>query len=170
VSCFWNDPGAIGQAILGITQKVVSLRTPRLLLLGAGAGAVGALRTVRSHTAAPLLVADPVPARAVETALLLGGEAIPFSTFRTRLRDTDLVVSAVGSCGRLLTRVEMEGVIIARNRRSQLLFDLCSPPSIDPLVHRIDGLFLYDLQDLHAALAPHMCQRRREVARGARHS
>lgn len=168
MSCFWNDPGALGQAILGITRKVVGPRTLRLLLLGAGESAVGAVRTVRGAGATELLVADPLPARAAETALRLGGEAVPFSTFRQRLPDTDLLVSAAGSDGHLLGRAEMEAVMVVRNRRSQLLFDLCSPPSIDPLVHRIDGLFLYDVRDLHAALTPHMCQRRRELARGAR--
>jgi glutamyl-tRNA reductase len=91
--------------------------------------------------------------RASEIAGALGGIAVPFDRLARTLPLADLVISAASGDGYLLHRAEVEEAMRERRRRSMLLIDLAVPRSFDPGINDLDGVYLYDIDDLDAVIA-----------------
>ena len=64
------------------------------------------------------------------------------------IEHADIIVSAVGTRGVVLSEQVVKDSLLARLRRQQLLLDVALPPDIDSQVNNIENVFLYDLLDL----------------------
>jgi glutamyl-tRNA reductase len=95
-----------------------------------------------------LTIMHPALARAEAAARRLSCHVAPFEQLEKRLVDADIVVTALGSGGHVISLQVMERVMVQRRRRAVFLVDLGIPADTDPAVERIDGVFRYDLDDL----------------------
>jgi glutamyl-tRNA reductase len=56
-------------------------------------------------------------------------------------------------------------VLSSRKGRPLFLIDIAVPRDLDPAIHRLDGCYLYDIDDLESVVAESLGNRRREAAR-----
>ena len=66
------------------------------------------------------------------------------------MRDVDVVVAATSSGQTLLFLDDIENLMKGRRNRPLLLIDLSVPRNIDAAVSDLDGVFLYNIDDLEA--------------------
>ena len=66
------------------------------------------------------------------------------------MRDADVVVAATSSGQTLLFLDDIENLMKGRRNRPLLLIDLSVPRNIDAAVSDLDGVFLYNIDDLEA--------------------
>jgi glutamyl-tRNA reductase len=81
----------------------------------------------------------------------------------TILLETDIVSAATGSQTYMLTVEHLQKVCHHRNYKPIFLIDLGMPRDIDPKTENLDGVFLYNLDDLNEIVAKNVKFRLSEI-------
>src|SRR5204862_438186 len=92
----------------------------------------------------------------------VGAGAIPLEEIGPQLEQADVVVSSTSAAGYVLDAASVER---SRRGRPLLLIDLAVPRDLDPAIHRLDGCYLYDIDDLEAIVSETLAGRRSEAER-----
>jgi len=140
-------------AVLDLVRSILgSLEGKQLLLLDAGPTSETSARLLADEGARQVVVIDQSPARAREVAHRLGATAAtPADRWRCLL-DADVVITA-GACPHVvLAREEAERIAKERNRVPLVIIDVGLPRDVDPEVRHVNGILLYDLDGLEAAI------------------
>ncbi len=161
---------AIGQNAVSVSYVAVelarkifgTLRERNVLIVGAGKmSELAAKHLVRSGARASVLGGRSFE-RAEELAASLGGRAIPFEGLRGELAKADIVISGTGASGLVIHREDVERARQSR-RRPLFLIDIAVPRDIEASVRNLDGVFLYDLDDLKSVSEANLRERQKEA-------
>lgn len=134
----------------------------RLLLLGLAEMGELLAEEFRAAGVAELSISHRFESRAEAAARRLRAHVRPWPEWQRGLGDADIVVSALGNGRLLLDEPLVEQVLRARRRRPIFFIDAAVPKDIAPSVEKLDGAFVYSLDDLERAAAAG--RRRREGA------
>jgi glutamyl-tRNA reductase len=110
-------------------------------------------------------VANRSPARASELAERLGAAAVGLDALPAELAEADIVISATGSQGLVLTAATVRRALRARRGRPLFLVDIAVPRDLDPAINDLDGCYLYDVDDLERVVEESLAGRREEADR-----
>ena len=138
------------------------------LILGAGAMAELAAKHLAARGVSKLFVANRTWERAYQLAAHHQGEAVRWEAFPAELERVDMVVASTGAPSAVVTRAVVEAAVRQRGGRSLLLIDIAMPRDIEESVHKIEGVYLYRLEDLEAIVAKTMASRAEAVAAALR--
>ncbi|MCH7712664.1 MAG: glutamyl-tRNA reductase, partial [Chloroflexi bacterium] len=145
----------VGHTAVRLAQRTLgSLKDQHALVIGAGAVAANAAKSLAAAGVRDLVIANRTPARGRALARLLGGRAIGLDRLPQALADASLVISATGSPGLIITKDMLAAVLKGLNRRpgcNLLLIDLAVPRDIDPAAAALDGVLLLDIDQLPGA-------------------
>jgi glutamyl-tRNA reductase len=94
------------------------------------------------------VVVHPRAGRAEAMARTLNCHVAPFEDLARALADGDILVTALGARRSIVTAEMVKAALKSRRKRPVLLVDASIPGDIDTAVERLDGAFLYDLNDL----------------------
>jgi glutamyl-tRNA reductase len=134
------------------------------MVVGAGDTSEKTARALLGRGAERLIVANRSPERAAALAQELGGEAVSFDTWTSAFESIDILISSTASPDYILDRQRLEPH--SRKRRAPLLLvDIAVPRDIDPDVNYLEGVYLYNIDDLQAIAADGLQQRREEIHR-----
>jgi glutamyl-tRNA reductase len=139
-----------------------------VLVIGAGKMADLAARKLADEGASSLWVTNRTAARAEALAARVGGEARPFAELETLLGRADIVISSTGAPQPIIRRDLMKRVNKARKHRSIFLIDIAVPRDVEPTVGKLDGVYLFDVDDLERVVADNLKGRFREAEAGER--
>ncbi|SEN01074.1 glutamyl-tRNA reductase [Lihuaxuella thermophila] len=162
----------IGQNAVSVSYAAVELGKKMfdtfidktILLIGAGKMSELTAKHFYSTGATRVLVVNRTLAKAEEVAAKFRGEARPWEELGQVLQEADIVVSSTGAAEPVLTREMVEPALKAR-RSPLFLIDIAVPRDIDPAVHELDQVFLYDIDDLHGIVDANMSLREQEAKR-----
>ena len=144
---------SIPTAALDLARHIFgSLQGRKVLLLGTGKMSELSARHMAENGAGSVVVIDQSAARAKELAEKLGGTAASLADRWKCMLRADIVISATGCPHVVLTREEAERIAIERNRVALVILDIGMPRDVEPDVHRVDGILLYDLEGLERAV------------------
>ena len=160
---------AIGERQLSLPAVAVALAREELgeiagrevVIVGTGETSELTARALADSGARTVFVASRRRDRAISLARRYGGTSLSFDELPEALLDADIVVAATASPHLLLEVRELAAVMEERGGRAMLLIDLAVPRDIDASCGEIDGVSLYDIDDLHAVAA-----RNRKVRQG----
>jgi len=79
------------------------------------------------------------------------------------LPEVDIIIASSGAPHYILNREDMQRVIGLRRNRPMFLIDIAVPRNIDPAVNEIDGVFLYDVDDLSGVVNANIQERARKA-------
>jgi glutamyl-tRNA reductase len=140
-------------ALRVIERQLEGLAGRRALLVGAGAMARLAGRSLREAGVAELVVANRTPARGTALARSLGGRAVPLGRLEDELAAADLVVAATAAVAPTVTAPAVAEAVARREPgRPLVVLDLGVPRDVEPEVRRLPGVVLADLDALRAVL------------------
>jgi glutamyl-tRNA reductase len=157
-----ESPASVSSAAAALAAQVFGdLTGRRVLLIGAGRIGELAASNLASRGAEIAFVAN----RTVETAQALahrfGGQALALEDIAGRLGEVDVVVASTSAAGAVVHADD-----VPAKRRTPLFFiDIAVPRDLDPAIGRLDGCFLYDIDDLEAVVAETLAGRRAEAER-----
>jgi glutamyl-tRNA reductase len=162
---------AIGAGALSLPAVAATLAREQLgelagrevVIVGTGETSELTARALADSGAQPVFVANRRKDRALSLAKRFGGETISFDELPQRLRRADIVVAATASSHLLLEAEEVEAVMRGREGRTLLMVDLAVPRDIDAACDSIDGVSLYDIDDLEAVIDRNRSVRRAEA-------
>ncbi len=152
---------AIGERQLSLAAVAVALGRERLgplegrevVIGGTGETSELTARALADSGVSPVFVATRRRDRAVGLAKRYGGRSLSFDELPGALERADIVLAATASPHLLLEAGEIAEVMAARRGRPMLLIDLAVPRDIDGDCAEIDGVSLYDIDDLQAVVA-----------------
>jgi glutamyl-tRNA reductase len=145
------------------------LTNQRVMVLGAGDTSEKTVRSLKSQGVNSILVANRTFDRAAALASELGGEAIHWDQWEERAVEVDIMISSTSAPHFVLTHDRMEALRKKRRRQHSLfLIDLAVPRDFEPSIHKLDNVYLYDLDDLQSIASLHMSERQSEIQQSIR--
>jgi glutamyl-tRNA reductase len=152
---------AIGERQLSLPAVAVALAREQLgdlhgrVVLIVGTGETGELtaRALADSGGRTVFVASRRRDRAISLARRYGGSSVSFDELPQALERADILVAATASPHLLLEAGELAQVMTSRHRRPLLLIDLAVPRDIDAACAELDGVSLFDIDDLQAVIA-----------------
>ncbi|MEZ4298719.1 MAG: glutamyl-tRNA reductase [Polyangiaceae bacterium] len=158
---------SVSSVAVELAQQIFGdLHGHRALLIGAGDMAEAASRLV-VRAGASLTIVNRSPDRAAALAAEVGGTPRPWGELESSIADTDIVISSTSSPAHVVTYDLVKSVRKARRGRSLFFIDIAVPRDIDPAVNKLDGVYLYDVDDLSQIVAQSLAGRAAEAGRAA---
>ncbi len=155
---------SVSFAAVRLAQTVLGdLSGARVLLIGAGEAGKLVAEALRKTGVGEIAVTNRTARRASALADELGGRAVPFGRLDAAVADADIVVAATEAPGHLLTAETVRAANRERDRGT-FMFDLAVPRNIDPEAASIDGVSLYNIDDLGAVAEDNLRERRKAAA------
>jgi len=139
-----------------------------VLLVGAGKMSELAARHLMQHGTAPIMVANRTFERAVLMAQKYSGQAIRFEDLHAHADRADIILTSTGSAKPIFRREHVQKMLHKRRNRPIFFVDIAVPRDVDPLVNRLESVFLYDIDDLQSVAATHLATRSREAEKAER--
>jgi glutamyl-tRNA reductase len=140
-----------------------SLKGHKVLLVGAGKMSELAARHLERAGVGEILVTNRSPERAQQMATLFGGRIVDYRTFIGSLTDIDVVIASSGTPHYILLKEDMKRILGVRRNRPMFLIDIAVPRNIEPSVNELEGVFLYDIDDLQKVVEQNLKGRRQEA-------
>lgn len=158
---------SVASAAVELARRIFGrLDRSSVLVLGAGDMAEKTARHLSGAKVSRIWIANRTRERAEALARSLGeaAEAVPWEAFPARLAEADVVVSSTGAPAAILTRPLVEAVMAGRRGRPLFLIDIAMPRDVSEDVDRVEGVYLYAMQDLQGVVEETVSRRRGEIA------
>ena len=164
---------AVGSSSVSVASVAVelagkifgSLHGKHVCLVGAGKMSELAARHLLAQGAGPIFVTNRTYDRAVALAASFGGEVIRFDDLYNNCDRADIVITSTGAPVAIFKREHGEMFLARRRNRPMFFIDIAVPRDVDPEMNKLDGIFVYDIDDLQGAVTSHVEGRKREAAR-----
>jgi glutamyl-tRNA reductase len=157
---------SIASVAVDLARRIFgSLEGKRILLIGAGKMSELAARHLMQHGADSLLVTNRTQERAVRLASQFLGEAVPFENLPARAHEADIIITSTGSSQHIIGVEQAQAILHRRRNRPVFLIDIAVPRDVDPQINRLEGIFLYDIDDLQQVAAANLVDRGKEADR-----
>jgi len=129
-------------------RSLGDLASRLVLVVGAGETAELTARALAARGVEPAFIANRRYDRAIGLAQRFGGRAIRFEELPEQMAKADIVVASTSSPHHVIERDELAQVMAARSGRQLLLIDLAVPRDVQPECRDLDGVGLFDMDDL----------------------
>jgi glutamyl-tRNA reductase len=157
---------SVASVAVELAKKIFgSLNGKHVYLVGAGKMSELAARHLLAHGAASIFVANRTYERAVTLAKNFHGEAILFEQLYDTCDRADIVITSTGAPHAIFRREHGELFLNRRKNRPMFFIDIAVPRDVDPEMNKMDGIFVYDIDDLQQAASSHLSDRRVEADR-----
>jgi glutamyl-tRNA reductase len=154
-----------GVAVALAKEQLGELEARRVVIIGTGETSELTARALSDSGATPVFVANRRRDRALSLARRYRGESLSFDELPGALLRADIVVAATASPHLLLEVREVADVMRQRSGRPMLFIDLAVPRDIDGACAELDGITLFDIDDLHAVAMRNRKVRQAEARR-----
>lgn len=155
---------SVASAAVDLAAKIFgSLEGKQVCLVGAGKMSELAARHLMARGAGPIFVANRTYERACELAARFEGQAIRFDQLHAHCEQADIVITSTGSPVAIFRREHGEQFLAKRKNRPMFFIDIAVPRDVDPAMNKLDGIFVYDIDDLQDVVATHVSSRKQEA-------
>src|SRR3954462_10473411 len=160
---------SVASVAVELAKKIFgSLQGKHVFLVGAGKMSELAARHLLAHGAASIFVANRTHDRAVEMAGRFEGEAIRFDQLYETADRADIVISSTGAPHAIFRREHGLQFLQRRKNRPMFFIDIAVPRDVDPEMNKLDGIFVYDIDDLQSVVTSNLTDRKSEAERAER--
>lgn len=150
----------IGESAVSVSYAAVelareifgSLKDSKVLLIGAGKMSELAARHLHRSGATQIYVTNRTYDRAVEVAKVFQGWILDYGNFKQSLPLADIVITSSAAPGFLLSKRDLQLALRARRNKPIFVIDIAVPRNVDPQANEVEGVFLYDIDDLQAVV------------------
>jgi glutamyl-tRNA reductase len=157
---------SVASVAVELAKKIFgSLNGRQVYLVGAGKMSELAARHLLAHGAASIFVVNRTYDRASQLATKFHGQAIRFEELYDTCDRADIVITSTGAPVTIFRREHGERFLSRRKNRPMFFIDIAVPRDVDPEMNKLDGIFVYDIDDLQQAVASHVADRKKEAER-----
>jgi glutamyl-tRNA reductase len=155
---------SIASVAVELARKIFgSLSGRTVFLVGAGKMSELAARHLVQQGAGAILVTNRTQERARRMAEAFQGRVIPFDQLYETAGQADIVISSTGAPHPIFRREHGRAFLQQRRNRPMFFIDIAVPRDVDPAMGKLEGIFVYDIDDLQQVAASHMAERSREA-------
>lgn len=154
---------SISSVAVDLAKKIFgNLEDHIVLLVGAGEMAEAAAKSL-GKTARSIRVCNRSLERAAELAKGFGGTAAPLDRLEEELLFADVVVTSTASPTFVVTRQLAKRAMRARRGRTLFFIDIAVPRNVDPEIHGLENVYVFNVDDLERQVAEGLKARQDEV-------
>ncbi len=147
---------AIGSSAVSVPYATVELsrnilgelKGREVLLIGAGKMSDRAAHYLMKAGANRVKVMNRTLDHAQEMATKMGATAVAFEDREQHLKTADIIVSSTSCPHYILSRQEAEAIARQREHKPMVMIDIAVPRDIDPAAREVEGIHLFDMDDL----------------------
>ena len=155
---------SVAYVAVELARKILGdLKSACVLLLGAGEMAELAARHLAGHVTNPPIILNRSLENACKLANRLNGRADTLDALNHYLLEADVVITSTGSCESLIRKAHVEKIMKKRRYRPLFLIDIALPRDVEPGVNNLDGVYVYNIDDLQTIAAENLTERRHEA-------
>ncbi len=157
---------SIASVAVELAKKIFgNLEGKSVYLVGAGKMCELAARHLLAHGANKIYVGNRTFERAAALAKKFNGEPIAFEQLHDTVDRADIVISSTGAPHTIFRKEHGEKYLSRRKNRPMFFIDIAVPRDVDPEMNKLDGMFVYDIDDLQQVVSSHISDRRVEADR-----
>jgi len=157
---------SVASAAVDLAKKIFgTLKGKRVYLVGAGKMSELAARHLLAHGAEAIFVANRTHERAVQLAKAFSGQAILFEQLYDTAASADIVITSTGAPHAIFRKEHGEMFLQRRKNKPMFFIDIAVPRDVAPEMNQLDGIFVYDIDDLQSVVNSHVAGREREARR-----
>ena len=157
---------SIASVAVELAKKIFgNLEGKSVYLVGAGKMCELAARHLMAHGASKIYVGNRTFERAAALAKKFNGEPIAFEQLHDTVDRADIVISSTGAPHTIFRKEHGERYLSRRKNRPMFFIDIAVPRDVDPEMNKLDGIFVYDIDDLQQVVSSHISDRRAEADR-----
>jgi glutamyl-tRNA reductase len=155
---------SIASVAVDLARRIFGdLENHAVLLLGAGEMAEAAAKGL-SKGARAVRICNRSFDRAAALASAMHASATPWDQLEQEMVQADVVVASTASRVPVVTRDVVKRVMKLRKQRTLFFVDIAVPRNVDPAVHGLDNVFVFNVDDLEQEVARGLEARRSELA------
>ena len=155
---------SVAYAAVELAKKILGdLNEKSVLLIGAGEMAELTARHLIGQVMRPICVANRTFENACKLADEFGGEALRVEQLSEALAQADIIISSTGACEPVIKAADVKKVMRTRKYRPMFLIDIAVPRDIEAAVNDLDGVYLYNIDDLQAVVSENLGERMNEA-------
>jgi len=155
---------SVASVAVELAKKIFgSLNGRSVYLVGAGKMTELAARHLLAHGAGSIFVANRTYDKAIRLAQKFNGQAIEFNRLYETCDRADIVITSTGAPHAIFRREHGELFLSRRKNRPMFFIDIAVPRDVDAEMNRLDGIFVYDIDDLQQAVTSHVADREKEA-------
>jgi len=156
---------SIASVAVDLAKKIFgSLQGRTVFLVGAGKMSELAARHLVQQGAGAILVSNRTEERARLMADRFSGRVIPYDALYDAASEADIVISSTGAPHPIFRREHGQAFMQRRRNKPMFFIDIAVPRDVDPKMGELEGIFVYDIDDLQAVAAAHLAERSREAS------
>lgn len=125
-----------------------NLSTANILVLGAGHMSELTARHLIDKGASTIFVSNRNLDHAQELAEKFNGTAIPYSEMFTQASKADIIITSTGAPHYVLTAENLGPLLKDRKDKPLILIDIAVPRDVDPKLGEMEGVTVYNIDDL----------------------
>ena len=158
---------SIPTVAMDLAKEIFSQLTGhKVVLVGTGEMAT-LVASLLGKAGAHVFVVGRTLDRSREVAQKLGAEPKSWEDFPGLLPVADIVISSTSAPGYVVTLEQLAQTRRQRHGRNLFIVDLAVPRDVDPRVADLDGVFLYNVDDLAQVADTALADRRREAEKAS---
>ena len=155
---------SISLAAVELAKRIYSsFQKQKILLVGAGESAELTAKHFQENGAAQFIIVNRSEERGKRLAEKFSAEYAELSEIPELLKQVDIVVAATHSKEYLITINQVNQALNARQYKNLLMIDISTPRNIDTEIHKIQEVFLYDIDHLEDVISENLGKRKGEI-------
>lgn len=154
---------SVSFAAVKLAKKIFGkLEDKKILIIGAGKMSEETAKYLKSNT---ILAVNRTYEKAVEIAAKFSGVAIKFDELFRILPEIDIVISSTSAPHLIIKKDDIKNLMPLRHYKPMFFIDIAVPRDIDPDIGKIDGIYLYNIDDLQAVVQSNIKERQKEIVK-----
>ncbi|HSA58307.1 MAG TPA: glutamyl-tRNA reductase [bacterium] len=159
-----QQPVSVSYAAVLLAEKIFGdLAGTRVLLAGAGEMGALAARHLIERKVGEVRIVNRTEEKAAALALDLNAVHVPYGRFAERLDEVDIVIASTAADSYILREEDVREVMRRRKNRPMFFIDISVPRNIDPEIHHLENVYLYDIDHLQGIVDANKKEREREA-------
>ena len=157
---------SVASVAVDLAKKIFGdLKGKNVYLVGAGKMSELAARHLLANGAGSIFVANRTYDRALSLAAKFDGRALRFEELYETADQADIIISSTGAPVAIFRKEHGERFMARRRNRPMFFIDIAVPRDVDAAMNDVEGVFVYDIDDLQQVVASHLSDRKKEAAK-----
>ena len=153
---------SVSYAAVELAKKVFgTIENKHVLILGAGKMGELAIENLHGNGATNVTVVNRTYEKAKDLASRFHGKAKSMDELQEALMEADILISSTGAKDFVLTKQMVEQIEKKRKGKPLFMVDIAVPRDLDPAIAELEGVFLYDIDDLEGIVQANLQERQK---------
>ncbi len=140
---------SVSSAAVDLAMDVLGdITNAKIIILGAGKMSELTARHLIDKGASSIIVSNRNFAHAQEMAEKFNGQAIQFSQMNVAAATADIIITSTGAPHYVLTAEGMKPLLTQRVGKKLVIIDIAVPRDVDPALAEMEGITLFNIDDL----------------------